>query len=213
MARVARPETLEPTALTDEELACRTQEGSSACFGELVCRHEDRLLRFLMRKTRRVQDAEDLLQETFARAYERIALYNPAWKVTTWLFTIASRLACSRHRKRRAEFLPDTRHLEDPGRDPAAIAAQREQAERLWALAADVLSGNQYTASWLRCGEDMSVKEISQVMKKTQTNVKVLLYRGRSTLAGRLDQVAPRSGLPHAGADGASCVAPARGGG
>ena len=75
----------EPLArLSDEELACRTQAGSSACFGELVRRHEQRLLRFLMQRTRHLHDAEDLLQDTFARAYQRIGSYNPAWRLSTW---------------------------------------------------------------------------------------------------------------------------------
>ncbi|MCK4625235.1 MAG: RNA polymerase sigma factor [Phycisphaerae bacterium] len=179
----------ELSALSDEELACRAQAGSSACFGELVSRHENRLLRFLVRRTGHVQDAEDLLQETFARAYQRIQLYKPAWKVTTWLFTIASRLVCSHFRKSKEQLLPSSRNLRPGQTDPAEIVSGREEKENLWALAAEVLSENQHLALWLRYAEEMSVKEISQVMDKTQTHVKVLLFRGRSCLARKLRPV------------------------
>ncbi len=100
--------------LSDEELARRTQAGSSACFGEVVRRHGDRLLRFLIYRTRSVQDAEDLLQDTFARAYQRIESYDPRWKLTTWLYTIAARLAYSLRRR------PTVQPLLDPAQRPAS---------------------------------------------------------------------------------------------
>ena len=176
----------EPDRLSDEELACRTQAGSSACFAELVGRYEQRLLRFLLQRTRHVQDAEDLLQDTFARAYQRIGSYDPAWKVSTWLYTIASRLACSLHRKASAQPLLEPAQQPSRWPDPSTIAARNEERDNLWTLAAETLSVNQYTALWLRYAEEMSVKEISRVMKKTQSHVKVLLFRGRAGLGRRL---------------------------
>ena len=62
-----------------------------------------------------------------------------------------------------------------------------EQRAKLWALAAETLSANQYTALWFRYAEGMSITDIAQVMDKTQTHVKVLLFRGRKTLGKKLD--------------------------
>ena len=169
--------------LASEELACRTQAGSSACFGELVKRYEGRLLSFLIQHTGQVPDAEDLLQESFARAYQRIQLYNPRWKFSTWLFTIASRLACSHGRKLRSPSLDNARLLPAEGSNPLTIVLQEEEKDNLWALAAELLSKNQHSVLWLRYREGMSVAEISKVIRKTQTHVKVLLFRGRSSLA------------------------------
>ena len=169
--------------LDSEELASRTQAGSSACFGELVKRYEGRLLSFLIQRTGQVPDAEDLLQEAFARAYQRIRSYDPRWKFSTWLFTIASRLACSHGRRLRSPSLDDARLLPAGGCNPLTIVLQEEEKDNLWALAAELLSKNQHSVLWLHYGEDMSVAEISQVIRKTQTHVKVLLFRGRSSLA------------------------------
>jgi len=182
--------------LSSEELACRTQAGSSACFGELVKRYEGPLLSFLIQRTGQVQDGEDLLQESFARAYQRIRLYDPRWKFSTWLFTIASRLAYSHRRKRRSASLDDARLLPAEGSNPLTIVSLEEEKDNLWALAAELLSKNQHSVLWLRYGEGMSVKEISQVMCKTQTHVKVLLFRGRSSLARnpRVAAIAERTG-------------------
>ena len=181
----------DPAALADEELARHTRTGSSACFAELVSRHEGRLMRFLVQRLQRVHDAEDLLQETFVRAYQHIASYDPRWQFTTWLFTIASRLVCSHFRKKTPALRSDEvlAQAPSPQEDPSADMSRRETKARLWMVAAEVLSDNQYTALWFRYAEEMSIKDISQVMDKTQTHVKVLLFRGRTALGKKLDRL------------------------
>ncbi|MEE8146382.1 MAG: sigma-70 family RNA polymerase sigma factor, partial [Longimicrobiales bacterium] len=74
-------------------LVSRAQTGSLSSFAELVARFEGRLFNFLLRRTRCVADAEDLAQDTFVRAWQRIRRYDPRWRFSTWLFTIAHRLA------------------------------------------------------------------------------------------------------------------------
>ncbi len=207
----------DPAELADHELARGTGAGSTACFAELVSRHEGRLMGFLVRRTRHVQDAEDLLQETFARAYQHIASYDARWKFTTWLFTIASRLTCSHFRKKRPvltgdEMLGQAGSISD---DPSADMSRREQKDRLWSLAAEVLSDNQYTALWFRYAEEMSIKDIAQVMDKTLTHVKVLLFRGRTALGKKLGPFGEVVAQAGGDSDGAATLAPTpvRGGG
>ena len=194
-------------SLQDEELARQAQAGSSQCFAELVRRHQDRLLRFLRQRARTPQDAEDILQDTFARAYEHIGAYDPRWKLTTWLFTIASRLTCSLYRRRTALPLADEALLPSRSQDPAVAAARKEERHNLWTLAAESLSRNQYDALWFRYAEGMTVKEISHAMSKTATHVKVLLHRGRNSLGRQL--AAPGAAGPGAKqpASAPSCVA------
>ena len=69
----------------DEELARRAQLGCTDSFEELVRRFQVPLLRFLGRRTSAV-DAEDLLQDTFVRAYQNLQRYRSAWRFRTWLF-------------------------------------------------------------------------------------------------------------------------------
>ena len=183
MAQGQSPHLGEMRDISSEELARRTQAGSSACFEELVNRYEGRLLNFLVRRTQYTEEAEDLLQETFARAYRRIGYYNPKWKFSTWLFTIASRLACNHRRKVRRPSLENAGLHADEAANPWAIVSQQEEKENLWGLAGELLSENQFTALWLRYSEGMPVKEIAQVMGKSQNNIKVLLFRSRSLLA------------------------------
>jgi RNA polymerase sigma-70 factor (ECF subfamily) len=174
-------------ALSVEELARQAKQGCEVSFAELVERYGARLFHFLYHKTGNVQDAEDLVQDTFVKAYQNIHRYSNSWKFSTWLFTIAKRLASSYYRRlRRSQTIAK---VEAGVPEPGEIVTQEESRQSLWATARD-LSRNQYQALWLKYAEDMSIKEIARVMIKSQVNVKVLLYRARINLAERLRNVA-----------------------
>jgi RNA polymerase sigma factor (sigma-70 family) len=174
--------------LSPEELARRVQGGSSACFAELVGRFEGRLFNFLLRRVPASADAEDLTQDTFVRAWQRIDTYDPSRRFSTWLFTIAARLASSHRRT----FARDSRRragansaAEAP--DPARHAGQREHSGRVWELVDEALNSDQRSAIWLRYVEDMPITEIARVLGKSSVAVRVALFRARRALADRLD--------------------------
>ena len=169
-----------------EELARRTQAGSSACFEELVNRYEGRLLNFLVRRTQHREEAEDLLQETFVRAYRKIEQYNSKWRFSTWLFTIAARLAYDQQRKPHKRSFDEIQLISDEEHNPLTIVVRQEEKENLWALADELLSQKQFTALWFRYVEEMSIKEIARAMGKTQNHIKVILFRSRSLLGKNL---------------------------
>jgi RNA polymerase sigma-70 factor (ECF subfamily) len=161
----------------------RSQQGCEASFAVLVDRFAQRLLRFLNHRTASVHDAEDLVQDTFVKAYENIHRFRNSAKFSTWLFTIAARLAVSHHR--RLHHSQAASDVEACSYEPKDVLAEQEARQRLWAAAGN-LSENQYRALRLKYAEDMSVKEIAQVLRKSQVSVKVLLYRARLNLAERL---------------------------
>jgi len=172
-----------------EELAAAASGGSSDCFDTLVERLGPRLLRYLRRKVGDVHTAEDLVQETFLKAYRNLGRYDPSRSFSAWLFTIAARLAISHARSRRPAAALGKYDPVDTGRfDPAETVARAEQHRGLWARASRVLGGDQYSALWLRYAEEMSVREIAGVMGKTRSGVKVLLHRARHSL---MEVVAP----------------------
>ncbi len=170
--------------LDSEELAWRAKQGCQASFTELVHRYAPRLHVFLRRKTRDRHEVEDLVQDTFTKAYQNLGRYDDSWKFSTWLFTIAARLAVSRHRKREPRsgtLNPRAQAAVDDAMD------RQEQQENLWAKVAE-LTDRQRQVLWLKYAEDMPVKEIARTMGKSQVCIKVLLYRARVSLAKRLDE-------------------------
>ncbi len=188
----------------DVDLARRAKAESLPAFVEIVRRFEGRLFNFLLRRTRSPHDAEDLTQETFVRAWQRIDQYDPRWQFSTWLFTIGRRLAAEHGRRRGnapAADLPCD--VVDTGPDPAAVCADREQYGLVWDLAERVLSDTQHTVLWLRYAEDLSVGEIARVMHKSRIAVRVTLCRARDKLA-RNEHLAGRPRRPAHGPEPAA---------
>ena len=173
--------------LSDEELASRVAAGSFSLFEELVSRYSARLFHFLRHRTETDQDIEDMVQETFLKAFRSIDRFNPEWKFSTWLYTIAGRSAISRHRSNKKMKTNPTITSSIPG--PEEIVIQKQESQNIWELAS-LLPEKEYEALWLRYAEDMSIKEIARVTKKKPVSVRVLLYRARLNLAKRIDQSA-----------------------
>jgi RNA polymerase sigma-70 factor (ECF subfamily) len=173
-----------PTAVpaSNEQLARRAQQGCSESFEELVRRFQVPLLQFL-RRWSTVEDAEDLVQEAFLRAYQNLAGYRPAWRFSTWLFTIARRANINWQRKRRpqvhGEALESVQAETPP---PWQRMIERENRGRLWDLAEAELTEPQFTATWLFYVEEMPVKQISRVVGRSRVAVRTMLFRARQRL-------------------------------
>jgi len=167
--------------LGEEELLCRAQAGSSESFGVLAERYRPRLLGMLSGRLAGA-DAEDLVQETLARAFANIRNYEPTGPFPAWLFTIAVRLAASHGRRRRQASGLAADPADASGAGPADAALRTQERENLWIAARGILSAAQYEALWLRYGRDMPVCEVAKAMKITTIHAKVLLYRARRRL-------------------------------
>src|SRR6185503_20466984 len=83
-----------------EALAIEAQGGSVQAFEQLVTRFEGPLYRYLWMRTHDAPAAEDLVQEAFLRAWQKLAHYDSRWRFSTWLYTLAERLCISSRRSR-----------------------------------------------------------------------------------------------------------------
>lgn len=174
---------------TDEQLARLAQRGCMASFDRLARRFQAPLIHFLQQQVGR-HDAEDLAQEALVRAYQALGRFDANRRFAPWLFTIAYRLAVSHHRGagRAAAQLPET--IGGRADDPAEALAGQEERQRLWSVAKEVLSEDQWNTLWFHYAQDLSIRQIARMMKRTSVSVRVLLFRGRRTLmqhAGRIE--------------------------
>ena len=150
-------------------------------FEQLVARLEGRLYAFLYQKTSNHHLAQDLLQSTFVTAYRKLHRYNPQYAFTTWIYTIASRLAINHFRRKR---LLESEHADGvTDTTPSSELIASEKAESVWSRARALLTGNQFAALWHFYGEDRNLAETADVMNKSVGSVKVLLHRARLKLA------------------------------
>ena len=183
-----------PSLTTDSEaLVARAQAGCRESFGLLVERHQKGLYNFLLQRVRSPEEAEDLTQESFVRAWRRLATYRDQWRFSTWLYAVARSAAADRARERRE--LTQSEHADpsfDP--DPAAELSAREERQNLWGLARAVLSDDQRSALWLFYGEDRPAAEIGRVLGKSAIAVRVMLFRARGILAQHLERNDQRAG-------------------
>jgi len=172
---------------SSEELARQARAGSRTSFEELVRRHAGPLFEFLRGRCGARGEAEDLVQESFLVAWEKIASYDERWKFSTWLYTLAQRLAVSGWRRRRPT-LAGSETFDREGRegDPCEVADVEETRRNLWNLAREVLSPDQYTALWLRYAEEAESVEIARVLGCARATVRVHLFRARRTLHKQL---------------------------
>lgn len=165
---------------TDETLVRAAREGDPAAFDQLLRRHLRPLLGFARFRTRTVQDAEDIVQETFLRAFQNLAACRPEASFKSWLFTIAWHLMVSAARRKRP------RPLSEQAADalPAASAPAGPN-DWLWDMVGQ-LDAADSAVLWLRYQQGMTVGEIARVIKKTKNVVRVRLHRARGRLARKL---------------------------
>ena len=171
--------------LSDEELAANAAAGSRSSFEELISRYSPRLFYFLRHKTASDQNVEDLIQETFIKAFRNIGRFDPKRKFSTWLYTIATRQAVSLYRANKAKN-PSLVPMAS-SQDPQEIVIRKQESQNLWILARK-LSQKEYKALWLYYAEDMPVNNIAEIMKKKKVTVRVLLHRARTNLAKKMDK-------------------------
>jgi RNA polymerase sigma-70 factor (ECF subfamily) len=176
-----------PAGSTAEQCAgCACRRGCVDCFEELVRRFQTPLLHFLIRRLGSRQDAEDVLQETFLAAYRNLSRYQPTWRFSTWVFTIAARLATTRLRRRKYAGGGEGVAGRLGGVDPAAQAQDKEAQGVLWDVARRNLEADAFTAVWLSYVESMPADEIGKVLGRSANAVRILLHRARARLAGEL---------------------------
>lgn len=147
----------------DLELVKQVKEGDQAAFGELVKRHQRSLLRVIWRMVREQSLAEDIVQEAFVKAYQKIHYFEERSSFKSWMYRIAFNTASNKLRGMKREGVNvDNIHLFS-----TSGAEQKMMHDDLKLLISKELAklpDRQRTALTLRIFEDMSFQEIAVVM-------------------------------------------------
>ncbi|MDX6703596.1 MAG: hypothetical protein QOF26_3822 [Baekduia sp.] len=167
----------------DERLVALTRRGNQAAYEALVARYQSRLLAFCRHMLSSREDAEDVLQEVFAAAFNAMLSDDRPINVRPWLYRIA-RNRCLNHLRKQTAIGVDSMdvHLADHGTTTADKVHDREDFRD---LVADVqtLAETQRTALLLREIDALSYEQIAEAMETTVPSVKSLLVRARVALA------------------------------
>ncbi|MBN1766481.1 MAG: sigma-70 family RNA polymerase sigma factor [Sedimentisphaerales bacterium] len=194
---------------SDDVLIKAHLQGDGAAFGELVRRHGDSLMGYLMRLCKDRHQAEDMFQESFSRAYQKAGLFKGRSSFKTWLYTIATNIVTDFYRKQGGRpqtvslnqtqktcdgkncteaLMPLTVHTnktENP-METASLTEQKAQVQQ----ALGQLPERQRTTVVLAYYQGLSYKEVAQVMGCSLGTVKTQMFRALRTLATLLPEVA-----------------------
>jgi RNA polymerase sigma-70 factor, ECF subfamily len=192
------PESKGQMEATDLAAVERTKAGDTAAFRVLVDRYGRSVFRLAFRMTANEFDAEDVVQETFLRAYKQLDSYESRSSFSTWLYRIAANYSLDliRSRKRHAsrrvtesndeEDVLDNVRASDPGQDRVYYSSQVKQ--RLEA-ALSLLSDQERTAFLLRHFEGKSIEEIGAILGLGVSATKNSIFRAVRKVREALEPV------------------------
>ena len=196
---------LETSLNGDSALVARAQSGDPSAFEELISRYERKVFRLAKNITNNQQDAEDVLQETFLKAYSHLDGFQGNSKFYTWLVRIAVNEALMKLRKRKSDKTVSMDDGVDTGEETMVreIAVwdddpeQRYSHEEIKTIldeAVESLRPAFRTVFVLRDIEELSTEETAQMLDLSIPAVKSRLLRARLQLREKLTRFFKRKG-------------------
>ncbi len=174
---------------SDADLALLARQGVAEAYGELVRRYQTSVFNVCYRLLAERAESEDLAQEAFLRAHERLESYDPGRPFGPWIRRVAANLCLNRLQRRRPSAVPLDEEGDLPLAEPGAGPEQaREEQERAEALRTAILSLPPHFRAVveLRHFHDLSYEQIAVALQLPVSDVRSHLYRARRQLARRL---------------------------
>ncbi len=171
----------------EESWVRAAREGNKQAFNRLVEAYQRPVYNLSYRMLSNAQEAEDAAQETFLRAFSRLAQFNDSHKFSTWILSIANHYCIDKLRKRRTRFVslddnPVLENLQEDKLQPEGELLSQEQKIELQLLL-NRLEPEYRTPLILRYWEDYSYEDIATTLGLTISAVKSRLFRARQQMA------------------------------
>jgi len=194
----------QPAVAKDESLlVTEAKAGSYEAFEELVNRYEKKIYRLGMNITGNREDAEDVLQETFLKAFEHLADFREDSRFYTWIVRIGVNEALMKLRKRRSEkMVPMDDMVGDDGevipreftdwKPNPEQQLTRAELEDILETAAKALPPTFRAVFFLRDVEELSTEETAEILNLSNGAVKARLFRARLRLREDLSKILKR---------------------
>jgi len=183
----------------DEELIQKALAGNQAAYKELLNRHQRAIFNIILKIVRNRDETEDLVQETFMRAFHSLATYRSEYRFSTWLYKIAANCAIDSIRKKKIEALSLDKPIEtkdgkveidlpDNSSNPEENLWQKQRRMSI-DEAIDSLPEKYREVIVYRHRDDQSYEEIAQILKLPVGTVKARIFRARELLKKKLKSI------------------------
>jgi RNA polymerase sigma-70 factor (ECF subfamily) len=166
------------------------KKGDQVAFTYLLDRYWNEVYGFMLKRTENETDSEDITIETFSKAFDKIATYNPEFQFNTWLIAIAKNVHIDMLRKKKSTIFVEITDDEDqqaynvadtsPSVEDALITEQN--LSRLLQFIKELKPHYQEVIQ-LRYFQEMSYQEIAEQLNEPLSNVKIKLLRAKKLLA------------------------------
>lgn len=182
-----------PTGLNDNEIISKVLNGDTSAFAELVNRYQNYVFTLTLRMIKSREDAEEVAQDVFIKAYRSLASFRGDAKFSTWLYTIVNTTCITFLRKKKLEMhsLDNEKVFEAADSvDSGMRANQVEQKSRSATVsnAISLLSPDDAQLITLFYKAEQSLEEISKAIGIEVNAVKVRLHRARTRLKEKMQQ-------------------------
>jgi RNA polymerase sigma-70 factor (ECF subfamily) len=164
---------------TDQELVAACLNGRREAFGELVLRHQDSVFGLAVGMTRNREDAADMAQEAFIKAYAKLEQYNPDYSFKAWLLRICANQTKNLFRKRTRRRKAEENHLNEA----AVLESESRPDFQTLETALAQLPSKLAAPLRLKHMEGLSYEEISRMLGIGVSAAKMRTLRGRQQLA------------------------------
>ncbi|MGA9271673.1 MAG: RNA polymerase sigma factor [Lutimonas sp.] len=173
-------------AKADQIYIDRVLQGDSNAFAFLINRYKDMVFTLALKIVKSREDAEEVAQDSFLKAYQKLEQFKGQSKFSTWLYTIAYRSALTKVRKKKLETTDIDSYVLDNHKDgqdfPQLEAIKNGEQQKYVKEAIDNLGQVDSLLITLFYLHDNSIEEIQEITQMSQSNVKVRLFRARKKL-------------------------------
>lgn len=180
------------TGLTDSEIITRVLNGESQLYAGLVSRYQNFVFTIALRYATQREDAEEIAQDVFVKAYRSLSDFRGASKFSTWLYTIVTTSCLTFLRKKKLEThsLDNVKVFEFAVNQDSGMNANKVETKSKAAMvnnAIRLLSADDAKVITLFYKGEQSLEEIATIMNLEANTVKVKLHRARQRLKEKME--------------------------
>ncbi len=167
--------------------------GNTSAYSVLVDRYKDMVFTIGMRVLRNREEAEEVSQDTFVKAYQQLHTFKGNAKFSTWLYTIAYRMAIARTRKKKYETVDMDEYVHEEYSNesmaPQLKSIQTKEQKEAVKEALNRLPEIDSLIITLFYLEENSIQQVAEITGLSEANVKVRLHRARKKLQEELTEI------------------------
>ena len=171
-----------------EHIKKRLKEGDTSSFTPLVNEYKGMVFSLAIKISRSVDDAEEISQDVFVKAFKSISTFRGDSKLSTWLYQITYHTALNYLRKKKVETT-GMEMVEIEADGSVLNQIEREDRKKYLYKAMEYLSADERAVIDLFYIKEQTIEEVAKITRLSKSNVKVKLHRSKKKLYGILNQL------------------------